>query len=770
MPTVTTSSSPTMSFGSTSPGLSPYSTIRPNNKPVKETMPQWLRSVVERAPQPPKPASAAVAGGEGRERDLIKLVQEQQKRLEVLEAENASLRSKVVGELRVPQASEHHHDEGEVSREQLWLLIDDLVEQRRVSEESHHDETKALRGAIAFFLKEREREDTTEEHTPDPDESRLIADARHHVVESDDSSSSDELNHSGNTSHPDEESSDSEDNSSEADTRPQERSSHNLLKHYRSALLKESRTRVPLNTMSVSPEASHHLGTSPGQSTRVSHLPERDASLEDVTEPDIDPHVLEVPINPNQRGIVVGDADKNNIYLLVEALKCGIVYEVCKSFREREAEEVELAERLAEEEAARRGAQFNVGTEQGRIGRLKATVGTLAAGGRDALRSTAFNMVNGKHKHMKQRANEQLIGETSEYFCHWEHNKVVCQRNLPTSLPPLKAHNTDASILQNFNPDKDRGIVGSWDSTRLLDARTDQLRLQFLGPRFFAVMREFLGVDLGKLRQSAEQCQWRHSQSAGKSAATLIYFGDFVLKEVKQDIEMRFLKDHFLAPYMAYVRSHPATLLPHFLSVVSITNLHSRTTTTFILMRNVLSTPHPVSTVYDLKGSVVGRTGVSSDETPSANFSDVAPLLKDNDLPADPVVFCGPLRRAQLLAQIQVDTSFLRRLHIVDYSLLVGIRGHNTTRSESGALQSHNQIQLPWAGIVSEPLYDPGDANTFREEEYFLGFIDVLQPYNSGKQIENFAKGLVQDKHGISIVPPDEFADRLCKLAGRIFD
>ena len=443
------------------------------------------------------------------------------------------------------------------------------------------------------------------------------------------------------------------------------------------------------------------------------------------------------------------------------------MYEVCKSFREREGEEIDRAERKAEEESARRDAQ-EVTSELGRIGKLKATLGTLATGGRDALRTTALTMVSGKQKRLRQRANEQLIGETSEYFCHWEHNKVACHRSLPHSLPPLKAHNTDPSILHNFNPDKERSIVGNWDSTRLLDARTDQLRLQFLGPRFFAVLREFLGADLNNLRVAAERCEWRNSHSPGKSAASLMYFGNYVLKEVKQDIEMRFLKDHFLAPYMAHVRAQPNTILPHFLSVVSVTNLHSRTTTTYVLMRNVISTPNPVSIVYDLKGSVVGRTGV---ETHTSRFSDVAPLLKDNDLPEDSLVQCGPLKRAELLAQLQVDTAFLRRLHIVDYSLLVGIYKRNMTRSlavEENA--TRNTAAKPWEGILSEPLYEPGDANSYREETYFLGIIDVLQPYNSGKQIENFAKGLVQDKHGISIVPPDEFADRLCKLASRLFN
>ena len=55
-----------------------------------------------------------------------------------------------------------------------------------------------------------------------------------------------------------------------------------------------------------------------------------------------------------------------------------------------------------------------------------------------------------------------------------------------------------------------------------------------------------------------------------------------------------------------------------------------------------------------------------------------------------------------------------------------------------------------------------------REDVYYIGIIDILQTYTPQKRLENFAKGLWMDRHLISVVPPDEFAERLCKLIDRI--
>lgn len=43
---------------------------------------------------------------------------------------------------------------------------------------------------------------------------------------------------------------------------------------------------------------------------------------------------------------------------------------------------------------------------------------------------------------------------------------------------------------------------------------------------------------------------------------------------------------------------------------------------------------------------------------------------------------------------------------------------------------------------------------------YYLGVIDICTPYSFVKRVEHFWKGLREDKHAISAVPPIEYADR----------
>ncbi|KAJ3879307.1 SAICAR synthase-like protein [Lentinula edodes] len=47
---------------------------------------------------------------------------------------------------------------------------------------------------------------------------------------------------------------------------------------------------------------------------------------------------------------------------------------------------------------------------------------------------------------------------------------------------------------------------------------------------------------------------------------------------------------------------------------------------------------------------------------------------------------------------------------------------------------------------------------------YYLGVIDILTPWGTGKRIENFWKGLSADRHKISPVPPSEYAERFFKF------
>ena len=72
---------------------------------------------------------------------------------------------------------------------------------------------------------------------------------------------------------------------------------------------------------------------------------------------------------------------------------------------------------------------------------------------------------------------------------------------------------------------------------------------------------------------------------------------------------------------------------------------------------------------YDLKCSRVGRRVIKGKE----NCYKKAP--KDLDLQTKIVI--GPEAKAQLMEQLRKDVEFLCSLHIMDYSMLLGIYHHN---------------------------------------------------------------------------------------------
>lgn len=89
---------------------------------------------------------------------------------------------------------------------------------------------------------------------------------------------------------------------------------------------------------------------------------------------------------------------------------------------------------------------------------------------------------------------------------------------------------------------------------------------------------------------------------------------------------------------------------------------------------NNLFPPHKdIHETYDLKGSTVGR------EYPELENKKDNPVLKDmNWINKGKILEFGPEKRALLTEQLRRDKEMLKKLNVMDYSLLVGI--HNMQR------------------------------------------------------------------------------------------
>ncbi|KAH8918439.1 SAICAR synthase-like protein [Atractiella rhizophila] len=290
--------------------------------------------------------------------------------------------------------------------------------------------------------------------------------------------------------------------------------------------------------------------------------------------------------------------------------------------------------------------------------------------------------------------------------------------------------------------------------------------------------------------------------SPGKSGSFFYFSKDyrFIIKTIHHT-EHKFLRK-VLKEYHQHVLKNPHTLLSRFYGLHRVKLPRGRKIH-FLVMNNLFPPHRDIHETYDLKGSAIGR---EYPEEKAAQKSGA--VLKDlNWLHRGRHFELGPEKRMYFEEQLKRDTEFLKRLGIMDYSLLIGLhdlgRGNKenlrdgmltvfqpdtvkvrrkpTMIQQASALRkavhkadpkslSDAKSGLPeQEGAERKHLIFYQDEGGFRATDgenkpldtiYYLGIIDILTPYNSVKRIEHFFKGIQHDKHMISAVPPNEYGDR----------
>ncbi|CDS01455.1 hypothetical protein [Sporisorium scitamineum] len=301
--------------------------------------------------------------------------------------------------------------------------------------------------------------------------------------------------------------------------------------------------------------------------------------------------------------------------------------------------------------------------------------------------------------------------------------------------------------------------------------------------------------------------------SPGKSGSFFYFSRDyrFIIKTIRHT-EHKFLL-RILKDYHEHVKANPHTLLSRFYGLHRVKLPHGRKIH-FVIMNNLFPPHRDIHETYDLKGSSIGRE--YPEEKAAAKSGAV---LKDlNWLKRGREIELGPEKRALFEAQLRSDVALLQRLNIMDYSLLIGL--HDIRRGNKDNLRQDNlrvfqpetkelkrqptQVKRPGAGSGSEQdasalrqavrRSDPKALNAqqvtklpdrdvserrhflFYQDEggfrstdennqpghmiYYLGVIDLFTPYTSVKRGETIWKGLTQNRHMISSVPPKEYGQR----------
>ncbi|KAJ5766470.1 uncharacterized protein N7511_004086 [Penicillium nucicola] len=300
--------------------------------------------------------------------------------------------------------------------------------------------------------------------------------------------------------------------------------------------------------------------------------------------------------------------------------------------------------------------------------------------------------------------------------------------------------------------------------------------------------------------------------SPGKSGSFFYFSRDYkyIIKTIHHS-EHKLLRK-ILPEYYRHVENNPDTLISQFYGLHRVKMAYGRKIH-FVVMNNLFPPHRDIHETFDLKGSTIGRDLHEADleRNPRATMKDLNWVRRNRHLEV------GPTKREKFIEQLKRDVVLLQRLKIMDYSLLVGI--HDAARGNEEKLRDKTlQVFQPGgdreedttpnslmrtpsklendrkarelrmlikrerpvpldkaAAKMPEELLDErthyfyAEDGGFRathendqpgEEVYYLGIIDCLTHYGTIKKIENFFKGLSNDRTQISPIAPEGYGDR----------
>ncbi|KAI4922343.1 hypothetical protein J4E90_000772 [Alternaria incomplexa] len=305
--------------------------------------------------------------------------------------------------------------------------------------------------------------------------------------------------------------------------------------------------------------------------------------------------------------------------------------------------------------------------------------------------------------------------------------------------------------------------------------------------------------------------------SPGKSGSFFYFSRDYkyIIKTIHH-AEHKFLRK-ILKDYYNHVQENPNTLLSQFYGLHRVKIPYGRKIH-FVVMNNLFPPHRDIHSTFDLKGSTIGRDFKEENlaTNPRATLKDLNWLRRNQHLEL------GPSKKKMFIEQMQRDVKLLQRLHIMDYSLLIGI--HDLEKGNEENLRDKTlKVFSPGGEEAPEPqpnqlmrtpsklesarkarelrqmvktqkpvpmgqtsskmpneLEDPNrnfyfysDDGGFRathedetpgEEIYYLGIIDCLTHYSFIKRMEHFIKGIANTESQISAIPPERYGDRFIKF------
>ena len=226
---------------------------------------------------------------------------------------------------------------------------------------------------------------------------------------------------------------------------------------------------------------------------------------------------------------------------------------------------------------------------------------------------------------------------------------------------------------------------------------SSDFKWKLYSPKVFKNLRSDWGVDESEFMLSicGEQAL-KEMNSAGKSGSVFFISSDdrYIIKTMRKLGMKALLK--MLPKYYRHMQENEDSLLTKFFGVFSVKPKAGRKVR-FIVMRNLFCDSLEIHDTYDLKGSTLGRF-TSHEKRLKARLLgstvESGVILKDLDLGFK--FRLEKSKRDLFIRQVSLDLKLLEELHIMDYSLLVGVHytNENDRKSKSESMISLGSEQL----------------------------------------------------------------------------
>ncbi|ELP83987.1 phosphatidylinositol-4-phosphate 5-kinase, putative, partial [Entamoeba invadens IP1] len=231
-----------------------------------------------------------------------------------------------------------------------------------------------------------------------------------------------------------------------------------------------------------------------------------------------------------------------------------------------------------------------------------------------------------------------------------------------------------------FVSEKCRDICDDIDKKMAVPKGVEPYVAKEYSPMAFAIIRRFFGVSDREMMRSicGDGNLTPPNIGAGKSGSLFMFTKDskYILKVIPKREEKILVK--VLPKYFAFIQENPQTLIPRFYGMYRIKPKHGDEYR-YVVMNNLFpNTQFPLQFKFDLKGSLYGR---KADENERGKKS---PCYKDIDfLDQKAVIKIGPNLVNAFKTQVEKDSELMSDMHLIDYSLLVGVHQLSDTEMET---------------------------------------------------------------------------------------